>query len=94
MTEKGTWVNSCISLRVDDSIILDPQTVCNVFNSHFSEAAANIGRETPPKDNDDIDPIVSSYDGHQSITDIQVKSRQGNSFDFPEVLVHEINRLI
>ena len=51
MTEKSTSANSCISLKVDESILSDPQAVCNVFNKYFSEVASNIGHETPIEDN-------------------------------------------
>ena len=94
MTEKSTSANSCISLKVDESIISDPQAVCNVFNKYFSEVASNIGHETPIEDNEDIDSIVNSYEGHQSISDIQIAAQHGDSFHFREIPVHEMSRLI
>ena len=94
MTEKSTSANSCISLKVDESIISDPQAVCNAFNKYFSEVASNIGHETPIEDNEDIDSIVNSYEGHQSISDIQIAAQHGDSFHFREIPVHEMSRLI
>ena len=93
MTETSTSANSCISLKVDESIISDPQAVCNVFNKYFSEVASNIGHETPVDDNEDIDSVVNSYEGHQSISDIQIAAQHGDSFHFQKIPVHEMSRL-
>ena len=94
MTEKSTSANSYISLKVDESIISDLQAECNVFNKYFSEVASNIGHETPIEDNEDIDSKVNSYKGHQSINDIQITAKHGDSFPFREIPVHEISRLM
>ena len=75
-------------------MISDPQAVCNVFNKYFSEVASNIGHEIPIEDNEDIDSIVNSYEGHQSISDIQIAAQHGDSFHFREIPVHEMSRLI
>ena len=63
-------------------MISDPQAVCNVFNKYFSEVASNIGHETTIEDDEDIDSIVNSYEGHQSISDIQIAAQHGDSFHF------------
>ena len=58
--------------------MLIQQAVWYVFNEYFSELDAHIGHETPLRDNDDIESIVSSYDGLKIINDIQIKTQHRN----------------
>ena len=66
-------------------MISDPQAICNVFTMYFSEVTANIGHEMPVEDNDDTDSIVKSYEGHQGISDIQIKAQHRDSFHFQKI---------
>ena len=71
VTNKVKSSDDVISLKKNDSIVNDPLVVCNMFNEYFSNVASGFDNDRSIDDDESIDCIVISHEGHTSLQLIQ-----------------------
>ena len=80
LTNKGTHGQNEIVLREQNEIITETAKVCNIFNEHFVNIAADIG----PDQND------ADYTYHPSVVAIKNGNENINTFAFRPVKPEEV----
>ena len=70
-TNKVKSSDDVISLKVNDSIVNYHLVVCNMFNEYFSNVASYFDNDRLTDDDESIDCIVKSHEGHTSLQSIQ-----------------------
>ena len=80
LTNKGTYGQNEIVLREQNEIITEAAKVCNIFNEHFVNIAADIG---PDQNNAD-------YTYHPSVVAIKNGNKNINMFAFRPVKPEEV----
>ena len=95
MTNKVNSSDDVISLKVNDSIVNDPLVVCNMLDEYFSNVASGFDNDRSIDDDESIDCIVKSHEGHTSLQLIQENiTLSDDLFSFSEVTSNEVKSLM
>ena len=95
MTNKVNSSDDVISLKVNDSIVNDPLVVCNMFDEYFSNVASGFDNDRSIDDDESIDCIVKSHEGHTNLQLIQENiTLSDDLFSFSEVTSNEVKSLM
>ena len=95
LTDKVKSSDDVISLKVNDSIVNDPLVVCNMFNDFFSNVTSSFDNDRSIADDESIDCIVKSHEGHTSLQLIQGNvTLTDDLFHFREVTNNEVKSLM
>ena len=71
MTNKSKSCNENITLKHNGKIMNNPDDVCDIFNSYFTNVALEIGCEEILNEDRELDQIFKMYQNHASIVKIQ-----------------------
>ena len=94
LTNKVKSSDDVISLKVNDSIVNDHLVVCNMFNEYFSDVASGFDNDRSIDDDESIDCIVKSHEGHTSLQLTQENvTLTDDWFSFSELTSNEVKSL-
>ena len=94
MTNKSKSCNENITLKHNGKIMNNPDDVCDIFNSYFTNVALEIECEEILNEDEELDQIFKMYQSHASIVRIQEYVNIDSPFKFTNVSVGEVKCLL
>ena len=94
MTNKAKGSDSSISLLVNNKIISDKVTICNVFNDYFVNVTNDLAENGNVDMSGDLDDIFKVYKDHPSVKSIREQTSLVQPFDFKHVNVNDVKKIL